>query len=77
MSEAQTQPQPNANWQQELLNIESALHEVNHQRQEAGNAYRHHYSEASRFKLRVEQLDAKRKELEARREAIQKEHSPK
>ena len=77
MPNAEKQSLPSVSWQQELVTIESALHEVNHQRQEAGNAYRHHYSEASRFKLRVEQLDAKRKELEARREAIQKEHSPK
>ena len=61
-------------WEQELLTIESALRETQHQRQESGNLYKQHVSEANRQKLRVEKLDAKLKELETRKLAIQTEH---
>ena len=61
-------------WEQELLSIESALRETHHQRQESGNFYKQHVSEANRQKLRIEKLDAKLKELEARKLAIQLEH---
>ena len=41
-------------WEQELVAIESALDESTHQRQEAGNFYKHHASEANRLKARIE-----------------------
>ncbi len=62
-------------WEQELLTIESALRETQHQRQESGNLYKQHASEANRQKLRIEKLDAKLKELEVRKLALQAEHS--
>ncbi|MBI4025731.1 MAG: hypothetical protein HY360_12175 [Verrucomicrobia bacterium] len=44
-------------WEQELLTIESALKESLQQRQEAGNFYKHHVSEANRLQLRIAQKD--------------------
>ncbi len=64
-------------WEQELLSIQSALKETKHQREEAGNFYRQHSSEANRQQLRMEKLDAKLKELHARLEAIYAEHPEK
>lgn len=61
-------------WEQELMGIESAIRETDHQRQEAGNLYKHHVSEANRQKVRIEKLDLKLKELNARREVIKKDH---
>ena len=61
-------------WEQDLLAVEGAIKENDHQRQEASNFYKHHFSEANRQKVRVDKLDAKLKELHARRDAIRKEH---
>ena len=61
-------------WEQELVSIESALKEIHHQRQEAGNFYKQYVSEANRQKLRIEKLDAKLRELEKRKMAVQKGH---
>ena len=100
--ELQAKPQ----WEQELLAAEGALRESRHQRQEAGNFYRQHASEANRLQLRmekkdpglgadagntyqqyvaeanrqrarIEKLDAKIKELEARRTSIRAAHPAK
>lgn len=61
-------------WEQELISIESALGETRNQREEAGNFYKKHVSEANRQKLRIEKLDAKLKELDTRKKAIVAEH---
>ncbi len=61
-------------WKQELLSTESAWRETKHQREEAGNAFKHHSSEANRLKLRIEKLDSKLQDLELRRVAIKREH---
>jgi hypothetical protein len=61
-------------WEQELVSIDSALKESKNQREEAGNFYKHHCSEANRQKLRIDKLDVKLKELETRKAQIQKEH---
>ncbi len=61
-------------WEQSLMSVESAIKETDHQRQEAGNFYKHHFSEANRQKMRIDKLDAKLKELHSRRNALQKEH---
>jgi hypothetical protein len=68
--ELQAKPQ----WQQELISIESSLAETKNQREEAGNFYKHHFSEASRQKLRIEKLDARLKELQTKKAAILKDH---
>ncbi len=64
-------------WEQERLLIQSALKEIQHQREEAGNLYRQHSSEANRQQLRMEKLDAKLKEWKVRMEALQSEHPEK
>ena len=51
--ELQAKPQ----WEQELQAVEGALKESQHQRQEAGNFYRQHLSEANRLQLRVDKKD--------------------
>ncbi len=61
-------------WEQELISIEAALRETDQQRQEAGNFYKNHVSEANRLKVRMNKLDAKLKELESRRAALLTEH---
>jgi vacuolar-type H+-ATPase subunit I/STV1 len=62
----QSKPQ----WEQELISLEAALKEIRHQREEAGNFYKKHASEANRQQLRMEKLDAKIKELEDRKEKV-------
>ncbi len=64
-------------WEQEMISIESALGETRNQREEAGNFYKKHVSEANRQKLRLEKLDIKLKELDTRKKAILAEHPPK
>lgn len=64
-------------WEQELISLDSAIKEIRNQREEAGNLYKSHVSEANRQKLRIEKLDAKLKELEARKVSIQSEHPKK
>jgi len=44
-------------WKQEVLSVESAIREHRHQREEAGNLYRHHASEANRLELRIEKKE--------------------
>lgn len=61
-------------WKQELLSTESALREIKNQREEAGNSFKHHSSEANRLKLRIGKLDSKLQDLEFRRIAIKREH---
>jgi DNA repair exonuclease SbcCD ATPase subunit len=61
-------------WRQQLIAIEGSLKEAQHQRQEAGNFYKQHLSEANRQKLRMDKLDARIKELETQRAAIKAQH---
>ncbi|MDD2709050.1 MAG: hypothetical protein PHV34_13775 [Verrucomicrobiae bacterium] len=61
-------------WKQDLIHIEASLKEASHQRQEAGNQFNQHVSEANRLKLRIEKLDARLKELQTQRDAIKAAH---
>ncbi len=63
-------------WERDLIALESAIKETGHQRQEAGNFYKHHMSEASRQQLRIERLDARLKELTTKRDALRVQHPP-
>jgi len=64
-------------WERELLTIQSSLKETQHQREEAGNFYRQHSSEANRQQLRMEKLDARLKELRESRDALLAQHPEK
>ncbi len=61
-------------WEQKLIQVEAALREATHQRQEAGNLRKHHLSEANRQQLRVEKLDARLAELDYQRKTLHAEH---
>lgn len=43
--------------EQELISIDLAIREATHQREESGNLFKHHASEANRLQLRIEKKD--------------------